>query len=166
VYDLILAFYELLELNKGFHLHIAGGMDPAYEDYFHALHNLVADLGIQEKVTFYGNVQDPWNWYHNIDIFVSNSYSEGLQVAPMEAMASGCFCLAHRWRGADELLPEDYLYHTAAELVEKISRYSMMTDLDKNGQKRYMRTIAEEKFDIKQTVNQVVQLIDDIAIND
>ncbi|HMN29574.1 MAG TPA: glycosyltransferase family 4 protein, partial [Caldilineaceae bacterium] len=105
VYDLILSFYELTQKQRGLHLHIAGGADPAFEDYYRALHHLVNELKLQEKVTFYGNVAEPWLWYPKIDIFISNSYSEGLQVAPMEAMASGCYCLSHRWEGAEELLP-------------------------------------------------------------
>ena len=117
-------------------MHIAGGMDQSFEDYYYALQSIVADLGIQEKVTFYGNVKETWDWYHKIDIFISNSYSEGLQVAPMEAMASGCYCLSHRWRGADELLPQEYLYFTDTELREKILQYCVTSEEKKLEQTR------------------------------
>jgi glycosyltransferase involved in cell wall biosynthesis len=163
VYELILTFHELLQQKDDLHLHIGGGLNPAYEDYYCALHSIVADLGIQEKVTFYGNVKDRPHWYRNIDIFISNSYSEGLQVAPMEAMASGCYCLAHRWRGADELLPREYLYYTDIELRDKILRYCGTNDAEKLEQKEYMRTLACEKFDINETIRQIAQAIDDVA---
>ena len=163
VYELILVFYELLQQKKDLHLHIGGGMDPAFEDYFYALKSVVVDLGIQEKVTFYGNVDDTCNWYHKIDIFISNSYSEGLQVAPMEAMASGCYCLSHHWRGADELLPQEYLYFTDSELKKKILRYVDMDEFEKNDQKKYMRSIAEDRFDIAQTIKVIAQAVDDVA---
>lgn len=163
VYELILVFYELLQQKKDLHLHIGGGMDPAFEDYFYALKSVVVDLGIQEKVTFYGNVDDTCNWYHKIDIFISNSYSEGLQVAPMEAMASGCYCLSHHWRGADELLPQEYLYFTDSELKKKILRYVDMNEFEKNDQKKYMRSIAEDRFDIAQTIKVIAQAVDDVA---
>ena len=163
VYDLILSFHELVQDTNTLHLHIAGGMDPAFEDYYCALQSIVADLGLQEKVTFYGNVADARNWFHKIDIFISNSYSEGLQVAPMEAMASGCYCLAHHWRGADELLPEEYLYFTDTELRNKILRYYDSPETEKMKQKERMRLIAEERFDINQTIKQVVQAVDEVA---
>jgi len=163
VYDLILTFFELLQQKSNLHLHIAGGMDPAFEDYYYSLQSVVADLGIQKKVTFYGNVKETWDWYHNIDIFISNSYSEGLQVAPMEAMASGCYCLSHYWRGADELLPQEYLYYTDSELQRKIIQYCELSDAEKFEQKKFMRLHAQENFDIKQTISQVIQAVDDVA---
>jgi len=163
VYELVLTFYELLQQKKDIHLHIAGGPNPAFEDYYYALQSVVADLGIQEKVTFYGNVKDTWNWYHNIDIFISNSYSEGLQVAPMEAMASGCYCLAHRWRGADELLPQEYLFYTDAELRNKILQYCETSESEKLDQKMRMRSLAQENFNIERTVSRVVDVVNEVA---
>jgi glycosyltransferase involved in cell wall biosynthesis len=163
VYDLILVFYQLLQQRNDLHLHIGGAMDRTFEDYYYALHSIVADLGIQKNVTFYGNVNEPWNWYQNIDIFISNSYSEGLQVAPMEAMASGCYCLAHRWRGAEELLPQENLYYTDAELLNKILDYCQTSDFEKLEHKKRMREWAEKNFDINQTIQQVEQAIEDVA---
>ena len=123
VYEIILVFYELTR--KGFvgRLHIGGGPDPAFYDYYQALNELVIKLNIQDKVIFYGNITETWLWYSNIDIFISNSYSEGLQVAPMEAMASGVYCLSHHWTGADELVPESQLYITDTELINKVLSY-------------------------------------------
>lgn len=163
VYELILVFSELLQQRCDLHLHIAGGKDPAFEDYYYALHSIVADLGIQSKVTFYGNVADAWNWYPKIDLFISNSYSEGLQVAPMEAMASGCYCLSHRWRGAEELLPAENLYYTDAELCSKILQYCNMAESEKSQRQKQMRALAQQNFDINQTIKQIVQTIEDVA---
>jgi glycosyltransferase involved in cell wall biosynthesis len=163
VYDLIVAFYSLLQQRGDFHLHIGGGMDPAFQDYYYALHSIVDDLGLRDKVTFYGNIQDTPAWYKNIDIFISNSYSEGLQVAPMEAMASGCYCLSHHWRGADELLPEENLYYTDEELIHRILDYCRMSDTQKQEQRKRMREWAEKNFDIDQTIKQVVQAIEEAA---
>ena len=165
VYDLILTFYELLQNNSDFHLHIAGGKHPAHEDYYRALHNIVEDLNLQNNVTFYGHLSDPSNWYAKIDIFISNSYSEGLQVAPMEAMASGCYCLSHRWRGAAELLPENYLFTSGKELQEKIIAYSLVPETIKNEQRTFMRQIACQEFDIKKTSQQIRSVIDEVGSN-
>ena len=127
VYELVLAFHELLTRRPGFHLHIGGGRAPGFDEYDEAVSQLVDRLGLRDKVTFYGHVDRPESWYRLIDVFVSNGYSEGLQVSPMEAMASGRYCLAHRWDGAEELLPASNLFVTNGELVERLLRYADMS---------------------------------------
>lgn len=163
VYELILTFYELIRKGNDLHLHIAGGPQAEYGDYFRALQHIVQELDLQGKVTFYGRVTDPWNWYHGIDIFVSNSYSEGLQVAPMEAMASGCYCLAHRWDGAEELLPEENLFYTDRQLQEKILAYCDSPEWEKQRRREEMRAIACETFDIEQTKQRIRQIVEEVA---
>jgi glycosyltransferase involved in cell wall biosynthesis len=165
VYDLILTFYELSKRMNDLHLHIGGGMRSAYQDYYYSLHHLVKDLNLQDCVTFYGPVTNPRDWYHNIDIFISNSYSEGLQVAPMEAMASGCYCLAHHWHGADELMPKEYLYYTSNELQKLIEQYCKLTEEERNIHKQNMRSIAEKNFDINTTIGKINQTINEVAVS-
>jgi glycosyltransferase involved in cell wall biosynthesis len=163
VYDLVLTFYECIQENPNLHLHIAGGQQIGYEDYYHALHHIVAALNLQDKVTFHGHVTNTCDWYHQIDIFVSNSYSEGLQVAPMEAMASGCYCLSHRWDGAEELLPEENLYYTDSELKQKILTYCEYPEAEKQRQRARMRAIACEKFDIRQSIADIRKVIEEVG---
>jgi glycosyltransferase involved in cell wall biosynthesis len=113
-------------------------------------------------ITFYGHVSDPQSWYKNIDIFVSNSYSEGLQVAPMEAMASGCYCLSHRWEGADELVPEASLYYTNQELQDKLLHYCDLNESEKQKARAHMREIACDRFDLEQTKAQIRKTIAEV----
>ena len=162
VYELILTFYEVSQQNNNLHLHIGGGHDPAQLDYYEALRDLVARLQLKDKVTFYGHVSDTSSWYHHIDIFISNSYSEGLQVALMEAMASGCYCLSHRWVGAEEILPDDNLYFTDRELIEKILLFCEIAEKEKQKQGSLMREIACDKLDIEVTKIQIRKIIEDV----
>ena len=161
VYELILAFHELIQQRADFHLHIGGGPDPAFLDYYEAIRYLVKELGLERSVTFDGHVTDAPAWFQNIDIFVSNSYSEGLQVAPMEAMASGCFCLSHRWSGAEELVPEENLFFLNTELIEKILHFSNLPQEQRVTSRALMREIAVQKFDIENTKAQIAQTIVD-----
>ncbi len=62
-YELILAFNELVMAREGLHLHIAGGAHVSFGDYYSALQHIVSDLGLEEQVSFYGNVKEPANWY-------------------------------------------------------------------------------------------------------
>ncbi len=110
VYEAILAFSELCQGRDDLHFHIGGGGAEGFHEYPIALRELVENLGLQEKITFYGNVTDNAAWYKEIDLFISNGYSEGWQVSLIESMASGCYSVVHRWPGADELLPAENLY--------------------------------------------------------
>ncbi len=160
VYDLILAFAELTEDGHDFRLHIGGGRRPGAGDYYLALHQLVAALRLADRVVFYDHVVDTPAWYRQLDIFVSNSYSEGLQVAAIEAMASGCYCLAHRWDGAEELLPSRELFTTGRELREKILAYARAPAPEQRAYRARMRQIACDKFDLRRAVEQICDRIE------
>jgi glycosyltransferase involved in cell wall biosynthesis len=162
VYELVLAFAELEKKRPGLHLHI-GGSSNKFSDYNDALHSLVRKLNLQDQVTFYGDVSEPWTWYPKIDVFVSNSYSEGLQVAPMEAMASARYCLSHHWDGAEELLPVDHLFLTDAELQERILAYCDLPEDEKRREQAEMRAIASEKFDLELIKGQIRDVIESAA---
>ena len=163
VYELILAFSELLRERGGFHLHIGGGPHVLHGDYYVALRGLVHSLCLDDRVTFYGNVTTPDQWHDKIDIFVSNSYSEGLQVSPMEAIASGCYCLSHRWEGADELLPEENLYYSDRELLQRILEYADLPDGAKEERKAALQARVRERFDVDKTKVLVRQTIEAAA---
>ena len=161
VYDLVLNFYELAQKMSGLTLRIGGDRRPLYADYHEALHRLVDNLGLRDRVTFDGFVAEPESWYRDIDIFVSNSYSEGLQVSPMEAIASGCYCLSHYWDGADELLPEENLFYTGRELQEKISAYCEVSEEERRRKQSALRQIVAEQFDLAKTSAQIRRLIEE-----
>lgn len=145
VYELILTFAELELDKKGYRLHIGGGAHPRFLDYYDAVINLPERLGIKNNITFYGHVQNPMEFYQKVDIFISNSYSEGLQVSPMEAIVSGCYCLAHQWPGAEELLPEENLYFTDKDLGNKILKYESLSNDEKQQKQKNIRNRVIEK---------------------
>jgi glycosyltransferase involved in cell wall biosynthesis len=163
VYELILDFYELTKVDASFHLHIGGDTILAYGDYYIAMQTLVKDLGLEDCVTFHGPVSNTPDWYRDIDVFVSNSYSEGLQVALMEAMASGCYCLSHHWAGVDELLPPDNIFYTGHELQEKILQFAVKPDVEKNALGLQLRNLVKNRCDIDRTKIEVRQLVEMVA---
>lgn len=163
VYELMLAFSELARHEPAARLHIGGGPKPRFADYHAALHSLARGLGIQDRVIFHGVVPDPAAWYRNIDIFVSNSYSEGLQVAAIEAMASGCMVFSHRWDGADELLPDDCLYYTDSELVQRIRDYCAGAEPERQRRRDALQLAARQRFSLDVTKARIRQVIDEVA---
>jgi glycosyltransferase involved in cell wall biosynthesis len=163
VYELVLAFYELLGRRPGFHLHIGGGRAAGFDEYHEAVTQLVGRLGLGRNVTFYGHVAKPEHWYPRVDVFISNGYSEGLQVSPMEAMATGCYCLSHHWDGADELLPPEQLYHTNGELVERLLHHADRSEADRAHTRERMRAIVHDKFNVDVTKLQIRRVVEEAA---
>jgi glycosyltransferase involved in cell wall biosynthesis len=146
--------------SRGFNarLQIAGEPKGDYR-YEAALHRLVEKLNLQESVYFDGFINDTQNWLQNIDIFISNSFWEGQQVALLEAMASGCYCLSHIWAGAEEMLPQENLFVTGSDLQQKIIEYSRLSESERHNSQEALRAIACDKFDIERTKVQVRQAI-------
>jgi glycosyltransferase involved in cell wall biosynthesis len=163
VYELVLTFSELLRQRPGLHLHIGGGRALGFEEYAEAISQLVTRLGLSGKVTFHGHVDKPEEWYPAIDIFISNGYSEGLQVSPMEAMATGCYALSHQWDGADELLPPEHLYFTDRELQERILRYVDMPEPARQEMRAAMRARVSDRFNVDVTKRRIRLLVEDAA---
>lgn len=163
VYDLIVTFAEMLGDGHDLHLHIAGGRAEGFAEYDVAVHSLVERLGIRDHVTFYGHVEQAEEWYRNIDIFVSNSYSEGLQVTPLEAIASGCYCLSHHWDGAEDLFSVSDLFLTNCELKDKVRAFCRLEEAEREAERCRQRTALIERCDVDQTKVQIRQVIERVA---
>lgn len=147
VYELILAFHELIQFGYDLHLHIGGDELPKLGNYYRAMRLLVERLHLADRVTFDGLVRNTPEWFRNIDIFVSNSYSEGLQVAPMEAIASGCYTISHCWDGCEDMIEPQHIYVTDKEMNHLIIHYL-------NAAQNEQRSIcARQRMIIQQTCN-------------
>ncbi|HET7010121.1 MAG TPA: glycosyltransferase family 4 protein [Anaerolineales bacterium] len=163
VYELILAFDELRRRRPGFHLHIGGGPHPRFPEYPQALRALVDRLGLSDNVTFHGKVARPEEWYPSMDIFISNSYSEGLQVAPMEAIASGCYALSHAWDGADELLPSEDIFFGERDFITKVLAYADLDGPARVEKRSRQLAIVQARFDVDRTKVRIREVVEDVA---
>lgn len=167
IYEVILALYELNRNGNALRLQLAGQMEKGAEAerYYLALQRLVHELGLEQQVSFMGPVSKPETFLQNVDIFISNSFWEGQQVALLEAMASGCYCLSHCWDGANEVLPEENLFYTDTELQEKILAFCAASDAEKQRQRERMRMIACDKFNVVNTRTQMRNVIGPLMPN-
>lgn len=163
VYELILAFYELAGSHPELHLHIAGPEREVFAEYAQALYRLVDRLQLQDRVTFYGRVDNPEDWYRKLDVFISNSYSEGLQVALLEAMACGIISLSHDWEGAAELLPDDYLFFSESELIARLETIFRMSPEQRQQARHQMSALVAGKSDIQAAIQDITALVERVA---
>jgi glycosyltransferase involved in cell wall biosynthesis len=160
---MILCLYQLRKDGFPFTLSVAGEFRNKAPRYAWAINSLIEKLGLSSYVDFPGYVNDVARWLRHVDIFVSNSYWEGQQVALLEAMASGCYCLSHCWAGAEEVLPAENIFVTDDELRSKLIAYAKLAEDEKHQAQARMRAITEEKFDERRMVREIVELVERVG---
>jgi glycosyltransferase involved in cell wall biosynthesis len=162
IYELILAFYEIKN-NNHLKLYIAGPKVDGEEYCFIAIRELIKRLNLDNKVFLVGyidrNKEDIVKWYNSIDIFISNSYIESFHVALHEAMACGCYPLAHFWEGVEEFVPKENIYITNTELKQKILDYCNWSEGRKKEYSSWIRKEMEMKFGDKKQIHEIINLI-------
>lgn len=160
VYEAILTIGELRNKGYPYTLHIAGDFDnDTNPRYSLAIQRIIQRLALEEAVFLDGYVSDMARWYRECDVFLSNSYWEGQQVSLLEAMSSGCYCLAHDWGGVEEVLPEDNIFISEKQLQRKLELYADLEDESRQQLQKCMRSIAVESFDQMRMVNEILALI-------
>ena len=148
VYELILSVHQLAESGAAVTLRIGGPEGEGTEGarYYAAVQHLIGRLGCGDRVSLVGPIDDAAAFLKGLDVFVSNSYWEGQQVALLEATAAGCYCLAHAWDGAEEVLPPECLFLTETQLREKISAFLGFNQPEKLERQAAMTAIAAGQF--------------------
>lgn len=161
IYEIILLLDELRRDGLEAQLHIAGGKvtGPDMDEYFVAIQRLIAKLDLENHITFYDHVTETASWLQKIDVYLSNSYWEGHQVALVEAMASGCQCFGHFWDGIDECLPPENIYRNENELRMKILDYADRTATEQQRCRQKMRQIACDRFDERKQKERIREVL-------
>ena len=132
-------------LSKGYEInaHVAG---RGYSD------TLLTKLGYRSPVTkvieFKGQVDHMPVFYHEIDLLLVTSFSEGFPNVICEAILSGADCLSFDVGDVSEILPAENVINDRStdHMLEKIE--SRLAGRD-NTSREQLRTRVLEKFDIK-----------------
>lgn len=121
-FDLLIESFSLLK-NKTWELHIAGGDENGQE-----LKELATKLGVLDRITFLGKVQNIDKVYASAGIYVIPSRSEGFPNALAEAMGAGCCCVAFDFTAG----PRDMIEHNSSGIiVENANTKEMASAIDK-----------------------------------
>ncbi len=102
-----LALLITTHANVATRLLIVGGSREDLEDQTDALGQQAVTLGIQDRVTFVGNVGDVRPYLHAADGFVLPSDREGISNSLLEALACGVPCIAPISAGGAEVLNQE-----------------------------------------------------------
>ena len=81
----------------------------------------------------------------------------------MEAIASGCYCLSHRWDGADELLPDEALFFTEQEMIQRILAYCSISEDEKKEKTNKLYQEVRDRFNVDKTKVQIRQVVEEVG---
>jgi len=95
--------------------------DPVLIDY---LLQQVQAMHLDGCVNFAGEIEKRTlpGFLRQFSVILNTSYVEGHSVALLEGMAAGLRPVVHRFIGASDVYPEDWLYDTPAQAVSRIVR--------------------------------------------
>ncbi|GJF54942.1 glycosyltransferase family 4 protein [Staphylococcus argenteus] len=112
----------------------------------------VSQAGLDNDVTFLGNVINASNLLSQYDTFILISKHEGLPISIIEAMATGLPVIASRVGGITELLTNNGICvknnqpETIAKVLEKYLTDGDYDTLSKQSRKRYLECFTEAKM--------------------
>lgn len=146
--DVLIAGCALLPKNISWHLTLAGdGKDS------HNLKLQSKNLGIEDKVTFLGNVPygDLPRLYQNMDVFVRPARSEGLGTAFLEAMAAGLMTVGTPVGGIVDFLKDGKTGFLIRQddpqsIADVLTRVAHMTGHERTQIAESARNLVQEKY--------------------
>ena len=128
--DLIDVYTKFQENSSNLELTLLiGGVGS--ENYIKSLKNKNKD----NNVKFLGYVEDRYTFFKSIEIFVFPSYSEGLGLVLLEAMAHGVICITRDVTPMNSIVDNEengFLFKDNKELLEKIETVLNLNSTEKN----------------------------------
>ncbi|MDR2368067.1 MAG: glycosyltransferase [Deltaproteobacteria bacterium] len=111
------AFSFLAKLNPALKLHVAG----MYQDmrYELALPHFIEKAGLGDRVTIYGHINNPDEWFRDKDYILCTSLNESQGLGILEAMSRGVKPLVYNFPGSEDIYLPSYLWTTFGELKER-----------------------------------------------
>lgn len=143
----------LKDQNFDFHLLIAG-----YGPMESELKKKAASLGLAQKVTLLGNVQDMPKFYNSIDYFVLTSHLEGCPSALIEAMAYKKICFAYDVSSMPEVLNYSNGYLSPFKDVNDLA-YKIANHVPSNLAQNAYETV-KTKFDYQKNMQKLLDILD------
>lgn len=159
IFELINAFYDVNKRNKNSMLMIIGE-GPKYDE----LKKKVFELDLEKSVIFTGKVS-PVNvheYYQSADIFVLPSYTEGIPISILEAMACGLPIVSSDVGGIPEVVKdcENGFLVPPKDKKQLAVKLDVLIE-DSNLRKKFAKNsiqIINDEFNIKNKIHELIKL--------
>lgn len=148
---------------------LLAGAGRSFPDYFNSLQGLVATLGIADKVTFAGKVEDDEvrDFYCACDAFIFPNENQTWGLAVLEAMACGCPVLVSKGAAVHEVLTdgENAFLFPARDpnaLAQK-ARYLIDQPQERNRVAQAGMTLVRTKYNWTEFARQIAAICANLA---
>lgn len=148
-------------LNPKWRLYLKGEeikKTPCYTDILEVIEKY--DLG--DRIIFDDVFSDPLKWFNNIDVIISNSWSEGSHVAIAEGMSSGCFPVIKNWKGSELLYPKENIVSNDTEAIDLIEKWGNLADIKRKEILLEGRQYIVDRYNCRKILSQIDSLIVDL----
>ena len=159
--DLLIKAVKALSVElAGFSVVIAGRGEQDYEEY---LRRLVADMGLENIVTFPGSVYDEnkWRLYREADVFVLPTLNENFGIVVAEALACGTPVITTKgapWRDLEEWGCGWWIERSVEALVAAMRAFLALTQGERERMGCNGRRLVEAKYSSRQMAANMYKL--------
>ena len=139
---------KLKEVDNKYQLHVGGDFqDPRYFVYFNYIRK---EMKIEDNFILHGWIDNVEEFLEDKDYILSTSIHEGHPYNILESMARGIKPIIHNFDGAKSIWPNELIYNTIDEAVEKITEESY----DSESYRRFIEDnySLEEQIDLIETI--------------
>jgi glycosyltransferase involved in cell wall biosynthesis len=145
---------QILNKLPGHTLHVAGAVqDGAVSEY---LNEIILNLGLKDRVKYYGHVDNMDEWLEDKDYILSTSLTEGNPNNIIEAMAKGIKPVVHAWPGSQKQFPNVF-----ASVEQALYQFHPDSTYDS----KFYRNLATTRFG-EQRFEDVADIIEEITQGD
>lgn len=132
-----------------------------------AARRLTEDLGLDDVVTFLGDVDEPWSMLAALDAVVMTSDNEGIPYVVLECLALGVPVLAFRVGGLPEVLDDGMAGRLvdAGDLDALVDQVLAIADRAPSIERRVLNgaRLVREKFSAERMMQAYLQIYRDVA---
>lgn len=153
--DIILAFAKIA--NEIEHNLIIIGEGELRE----VLQNKILELDLSKRIFLLGEMQSPYDYLHECELFVFASYYEGFPNVLLEAISSKTAVVSYKFEGYNEILDKEASYLCKIGNVECLSKniLDLLKDRDKKLSLEKKMFEISKKFTLEKSLQKYKQII-------
>ena len=146
---------KLKEVDNKYQLHVGGDFqDPRYFVYFNYIRK---EMKIEDNFILHGWIDNVEEFLEDKDYILSTSIHEGHPYNILESMARGIKPIIHNYSGSKEQWPNELIYNTIDEAVEKITEQTY----DSEGYRRFI----EDNYSLEKQIDLIEKIINEEKTN-
>jgi hypothetical protein len=144
---------KLKDLDNKYKLHVGGDFqDPLYKEYFE---HIKKEMEMEDNFILHGWINEVEKFLEDKNYIISTSIHESFGYNIAEAMARGIKPIIHNFDGAKTLWPNELIYNTINEAVERITEQTY----DSESYRRFI----EDNYSLEEQIYEIEEIL---KIND